>query len=150
MKTVNEDPHDFFKEGGWSFLSAQEDVSFSQPQTSLLSCTNTRFPLPAPFSRLLDRVNQRKDPNSKLTAMSLKRNRKKTLQSSVRRLQTLTLMLKPNSQTKEKIGRMLRKGWLRRNKARRGEIVPMTTEGRKVRARVKERDETSSSSMECL
>ncbi|GAA5845081.1 hypothetical protein JCM5353_007425 [Sporobolomyces roseus] len=29
MKTVNEDPHDFFKEGGWSFLSAQEDVAGS-------------------------------------------------------------------------------------------------------------------------
>ncbi|GAA6024570.1 hypothetical protein JCM11491_002703 [Sporobolomyces phaffii] len=29
MKTVNEDPHDFFKEGGWSFLNAQEDVAGS-------------------------------------------------------------------------------------------------------------------------
>ncbi|KAL8869048.1 MAG: hypothetical protein Q9174_004562 [Haloplaca sp. 1 TL-2023] len=26
MKTINADPHDFFKEGGWSFLAAESDV----------------------------------------------------------------------------------------------------------------------------
>jgi nucleosome binding factor SPN SPT16 subunit len=31
MKTVNDDPYDFFKEGGWSFLSEKEDVRFSFP-----------------------------------------------------------------------------------------------------------------------
>ncbi|GAA5820245.1 hypothetical protein JCM10212_000770 [Sporobolomyces blumeae] len=29
MKTVNDDPYDFFKEGGWSFLSEQEDAAGS-------------------------------------------------------------------------------------------------------------------------
>lgn len=26
MKTVNEDPYEFFREGGWSFLAAKDDV----------------------------------------------------------------------------------------------------------------------------
>lgn len=28
MKTVNDDPYEFFKEGGWGFLSEKDAVSF--------------------------------------------------------------------------------------------------------------------------
>jgi hypothetical protein len=31
MKTVNDDPYEFFREGGWSFLAARDDVSFTLP-----------------------------------------------------------------------------------------------------------------------
>lgn len=30
MKTVNEDPYDFYKEGGWTFLTGGEDGSDSE------------------------------------------------------------------------------------------------------------------------
>jgi hypothetical protein len=38
MKTVNEDPQDFFAEGGWGFLAEKDDV---RPPT---------FPLPPTFT----------------------------------------------------------------------------------------------------
>ena len=110
MKTVNEDPHDFFKEGGWSFLSAQEDVSFFRLGRSCQRVADTLLRFLAALSRSLDRVNQKKDLNLKLIVMSSRRNPKKTLQSSVQMLQSLTLMLKLISRMKERIGQMRRKG----------------------------------------
>ncbi|ORY88571.1 global transcriptional regulator, cell division control protein [Leucosporidium creatinivorum] len=34
MKTVNDDPYDFFKEGGWSFLAEKEDEANSSDESS--------------------------------------------------------------------------------------------------------------------
>ncbi len=42
MKTVNDDPYEFFKEGGWTFLQGDDDVrylfrSFRGPSLARLS-----------------------------------------------------------------------------------------------------------------
>jgi nucleosome binding factor SPN SPT16 subunit len=31
MKTVNEDPHTFYEDGGWEFLTGGDDVSYQHP-----------------------------------------------------------------------------------------------------------------------
>ena len=56
MKTVNEDPHDFFKEGGWSFLNAQEDVG---SLASLRVMTALTVTVPICLGRRLERVRGR-------------------------------------------------------------------------------------------
>jgi nucleosome binding factor SPN SPT16 subunit len=58
MKTVNEDPHTFYEDGGWEFLTGGDDVSYPYRQRKK-----------ADELRSLDRASHPKDQSSTQKAM---------------------------------------------------------------------------------
>lgn len=63
MKTVNEDPHAFYAEGGWNFLTGSGSVSLPLCLVSLSNSDDRR--------RMMNRRNLRKALNLRVIVMSL-------------------------------------------------------------------------------